>query len=134
MIRYRFVPALLFFLPLLGGCKRAGQDEPHHVGAKVNISDFIRNTAAYRGKALMLSLRVDEPIARAQGQSLRNYVGRDVRFTTVGPSGEQLDLAVRIPDGLHVPEVGNSDEVLVTFVCTRGSLHDGNWARAIQSP
>lgn len=82
----------------------------------------------------MLPLRVDEPIARAQGQSLRSCVGREVRFAAVGPDGERLNLAIRIPDGLPVPEVGNSDVVLVTFVCTRGSLQQGNEARAIQNP
>jgi len=136
MNRCRFVPALLVLcLPFVGGCRpRAGQEEPHHVGAKVNIPDFIRNTATYRGKAIMLPLRVDEPIIRGQDHSLKNYAGRDVRFTTVGPNGERLGLSIRIPEGLQVPEVGNSDEVWVTFVCTRGSLQEGNEARAIQTP
>jgi hypothetical protein len=132
----RAVPALLLlgFL-LLDGCRpRASQDEPHHVGAKINIADFISNTAAYRGKPLMLPLRVDEPIAADRGQSLRDYVGRDVRFTTRGPRGERLDLAIRIPEGLSVPEAGNGDEVFVTFVCTRGSLREGNEARTVQLP
>lgn len=133
---HRAVPALLLLsLAVLGGCRsRAGQEEPHHVGAKINIADFIRNTAAYKGKALMLPLRVDEPIAPGPGQSLRSYAGRDVKFTTVGPKGERLDLVIRIPEGLPVPEVGTSAEVFVTFVCTRGSLRQGNEARAIEIP
>jgi hypothetical protein len=131
----RVVPALLVLcLPLLGGCQsRVEPEEPHHVGAKINIADFIQNTVAYKGKAIMLPLKVDEPTAPAQGQSLRNYLGRDVKFTTRGPKGERLDLVVKIPESLAVPEVGNSGEVFVTFVCTRGSLRQGNEARAIQA-
>jgi hypothetical protein len=132
----RVVPALLLLsLPLLGGCRpRVAPEEPHHVGAKINIADFMNNTAGYKGKAIMLPLRVDEPIVQDRGQSLRDYMGRDVQFTTRGPRGERLEIAIRIPEGLPVPEVGNSDEVFVTFVCTRGSLRQGNEARAIQLP
>jgi hypothetical protein len=132
----RIVLALLLCgLSLASGCRPgAPLGEPHHVGAKINIPDFLNNTIAYKGKAVMLSLRVDEPIVPAQGQSLRDYAGREAKFTTRGPRGERLDLSVRIPQGLSVPEVGNGDEVFVTFVCTRGSLRQGNEARAIQLP
>jgi hypothetical protein len=131
---YRVVPVFLagWFL-VLGGCKsKVEQNEPHHVGSKINIHDFIQNTGAYRGKAIMLPLKIEEPIS--QGQSLRNYLGRDVRFTTRGPKGERLDLVIKIPEGLAVPEAGTADEVFVTFVCTRGSLREGNEARTIQTP
>jgi hypothetical protein len=130
----RVIPVFLVVgLLLLCGCKsRVEQDEPHHVGAKINIPDFIQHTAAYRGKAIMLPLKVEEPIA--QGQSLRNYLGRDVLFATLGPKGERLDLVIRIPETLSVPEVGAADEVFVTFVCTQGSLRRGNEARTIQAP
>jgi hypothetical protein len=134
MSPYRVVPALLVvgFL-LLGGCRsRVEQGEPHHVGAKINIPDFMQNTAVYRGKAMMLPVKVGEPIA--QGQSLRDYLGRDVRFNIHGPKGERLDLVIKIPEGLSVPEVGTGDEVFVTFVCTRGNLREGNEARTIQTP
>jgi hypothetical protein len=131
---HRIVPALLVLCLLcLNGCKR-GQQETHHVGAKVSIADFSTNTAAYRGKAVMLPLRIDEPIVRASGQSLRNYLGRDVKFTTRGPEGQRLPLVIKIPEGLTVPEVGNSDEVFVTFLCTLGSQQQGNEARVIQTP
>jgi hypothetical protein len=125
---------LVLCLPLLGSCKsRVEYEEPHHVGAKINISDFIKNTATYKGRAIMLPLKLDEPVVPGQVQSLQNHVGREVKFTTRGPKGERLDLFVKIPDGLSVPEVGNSGEVFVTFVCTRGMLRQGNEARAIQA-
>jgi hypothetical protein len=132
---HRVAPALLVLcLPFLGGCRpRVEREESPHVGAKVNIAHFIRNTAAYRGKAIMLALKVGEPIASSQGQSLRSYVGRDVKFTSLGPRGERLEVTIRIPEGLSVPEVGNSDEVFVTFVCTQGSLGQGNEARAFHT-
>jgi hypothetical protein len=132
----RAVPALLVVsLLLAGGCgPHAQPEEPHHVGAKVNLADFARNPTAYRGKALMLPLRVDEPIDRARGQSLRDYVGRDVKFTTAGARGERLDLVIRLPEGLAVPEVGKGDEVFVTFACVRGSLRQGNEARTVETP
>ena len=130
------LPALLLLgLPLLGGCRPpVSTEEPHHVGAKIDIANFINNSAAYRGKAIILRLQVDEPKARDRGQSLRDYVGRDAHFTTRGPHGEHLDIVVRLPAGLEVPEAGNGDEVFVTFVCTRGSLSQGNEARTIQLP
>jgi hypothetical protein len=132
----RIVPALLVVcLAFPGGCRpRANPEEPHHLGAKINIADFIKKPAAYKGKAITLPLRVDEAIAPARGQSLRDYKGRDAKFTTRAPTGERLILVVRIPEGLSVPEVGEGDEVFVTFVCTRGSLRQGNDARAIQLP
>jgi hypothetical protein len=94
----------------------------------------MNNTGTYKDKSISLLLKVDEAIDRSQGQSLRDYVGRDVKFTTTGPRGEQLNLVITIPEGLSVPNAGNSDEVVVTFVCTRGDLRQGNEARSIEAP
>src|SRR5258708_1851969 len=128
--------AFLVLALLLGGCSRppSHRDEPPHRGPKVNIPDFIANTAAYKGKSITLGLKVDEAIDQSQGQSLRNYVGRNVKFTAVGPKGEPLNLVITIPDGLSVPDAARSDDVLVTFVCTRGSLQQGNVSKSIERP
>ncbi|HEV3258679.1 MAG TPA: hypothetical protein VG013_17520 [Gemmataceae bacterium] len=126
---------LVPWLCLLGACSSPARiDEPHHVGPTINIADFIKNTAAYNGKSITLRLTVEEDMARSRGHSLRDYVGRDVKFTKRGPKGELLNLVITIPKGLSVPEAGNSDEVFVTFVCTRGSLRQGNEARSIETP
>src|SRR5262249_3353153 len=111
------------------------EGEPtHRQGPKINVAHFTTHTAAYKGKTINLGLRVDEAIDRGRGQSLRNYVGRDVKFITLGPKGEQLKLVSTIPPGLPVPDAGHSDEVRVTFVCTRGKLGQGNEAKAIELP
>jgi hypothetical protein len=122
-------------LLLVAGCSSASDgDPPHRQGAKINLPHFMSHTAAYRGKSVNLRLKVDEPIVQTKGQSLRDYVGRDVKFRALGPRGEQLRLVITIPPGVPVPEVGNADEVIVTFVCTRGNLRQGNEARSIESP
>jgi hypothetical protein len=116
-----------------GGCSTPPSgEEAHHPGPKINIPDFIKNTAAYKGKSISLDLKVDEAIVPATGQSLRDYVGRDVKFRTVSPKGEVLNLVISIPAGLDVPDVGPSEEVSVRFVCTRGSLRQGNQAQSIE--
>jgi hypothetical protein len=117
----------------MGGCSASvsGRKAERHEGPKVNLADFLHKTAAYKGKTLTLSLRVDEPIARNSGQSLRDYVGRYVRFTASGPKGERSGLVIKIPPGLTVPDVGTGDEVRVRFICSQGDLRQGNVARAI---
>ena len=136
MRRRRFVSVLLVLCLLqVGGCSSSSSSgEPRHRGPKINIRDFIKNPAAYKGKSITLSLKIDEAIDRSQGWSLRDYVGRDVKFVSLGPRGERLNLVITIPEDLSVPDVGHSDEVSVTFVCTRGSLRQGNEARSIERP
>jgi hypothetical protein len=94
----------------------------------------MRNTGAYKGKTITLGLRLDEPAASSSGQTLRDFVGRNVKFGATGPKGERLSLIIKIPENLTVPEVGSSDEVRVTFTCTRGDLRQGNEARSIEKP
>jgi hypothetical protein len=123
--------AVFFSLLLIGGCSStpAGED-PHHRGPKINLSHFVKNTATYKGKAITLDVVIDEAIP--QGQSLQNYVGRDVKVAALGPKGEREPFVITIPQGLAVPDVGHADEVSVTFVCTRGSLRQGNEARLVE--
>jgi hypothetical protein len=131
-----FVIAFLPICSLLGGCSPSSShlDEPHHRGPKINLRDFISHTAAYKGKSITLVLKVDEAIKGSQGQSSRSLVGRNVKFATIGPKGEMLNITIAIPENLSVPEVGIAEEVLVTFVCTRGSLRDGNEAKIVERP
>ena len=126
-----FVPSLLF----ISGCSspHGAETERHRHGAKVNVPDFLKNTSAYKGKSITLELKVEEDGFRSQGRSLRDYVGKDVKFTTVGPKGEQLKLVIKIPEGVPIPD-DTSDEVFVTFVCTRGNLWQANQARIIEKP
>jgi hypothetical protein len=120
------------WLPLDVGCSPShGNKETRHYGPKINVSDFVTHTAAYKNRSITLTLTVDEPIDRQQGQSLRDFVGRDVKFTSLGPKGEHLNLVIKIPDGLSVPDVSRSDEVSVTFMCSLGNLSRGNEAQII---
>jgi hypothetical protein len=124
------VPSLV----LAGGCssRPAGETEHRH-GAKVNVLDFMKNTPAYKGKSITLGLKVNEHSFRSQGRSLRDYVGKEVEFTTLGPKGEQLKLVITIPHGVSIPD-DTLDEAFVTFVCSRGELRRGNQARIIEKP
>jgi hypothetical protein len=130
-ITFRFVLASL----LVSGCAPVVKTEHlRHEGPKVNLADFIANTSAYKGKSLTLGLKVEEAIAKEKGQSLRDFVGREVKFAATGPKGEQLNLLIRIPEGMPVPDAGHADELRVTFLCAKGSLQQGNEAKSIVVP
>jgi hypothetical protein len=132
----RCVLSLIFVLGLLAiaACSSpSSTGKLRRQGPKVNIPDFIKHTAAYKGKTITLGLKVDEAIAKDQRQSLRDFVGRPVKFTTTAPTGEQLILIVTLPTGMSVPDVGHADDVVVTFVCQRGNLREGNEAKVIQT-
>jgi hypothetical protein len=120
-------------LACLAGCPtRPSHDEPRHYGPKVNVRHFLQSTAAYKGRIITLALKVDEVIDQAQGKSVRDYAGRDVKFTSTGPGGERLNIVIKIPEGVSLPEMGQSEEVSITFVCTRGMLREGNEARIVE--
>jgi hypothetical protein len=137
VLSHRVVLACVVVCSLaMGGCSGSGSPRKteRHEGPKVNVADFLGRPAAYKGKTITLALKVHEPIARDKGQSLRDYLGRYVRFTGSGPKGARFSLVLKLPPDLAVPDVGNSDEVRVTFVCTQGDLRQGNLARAITKP
>jgi hypothetical protein len=120
----------LLVVGLIGGCSSpAAPAKPRRQGPKINIPHFIKHTATYKGKTLTLGLKLDEA---EKGQSLRDFVGRDVKFTTTAPSGENLNLVITIPKDLSVPEANASDDLVVTFICQRGELRQGNIAKMIQ--
>jgi hypothetical protein len=121
-------------LLLAAGCSRTNSKHPTepHEGPKVNLVDFLGNTANYKGKAITLVLKIDEATPRSGGQP--DFAGRDVKFAVSGPKGEHGNLVVTIPQGLSVPDLGNSDEMRVTFVCTSGNLRQGNMAKSISKP
>jgi hypothetical protein len=124
-----------FALCVLCGCPSPpSHEEARHYGPKVNIRHFLQNTITYKGRLVTLTLKVDEAIDRGQGKSLRDYVGQEVKFTTTGPGGERLNVVIKIPEDVSVPELGQSAEVSITFLCTRGSLREGNEAKIIQRP
>jgi hypothetical protein len=134
MLPCRVVLVILGFswLPLSVGCSSShGNSETRHHGPKISISDFMTHAPAYKNRSITLALKVDEPIDRQQGQSLRDFVGRDVKFMNLGPKGERLNVIIRIPVGLSVPDVTRSDEVSVTFLCSLGNLSRGNEAQII---
>jgi hypothetical protein len=131
---HRVIPVLFVSsLFVLNGC--SSQDGPeterHRHGAKVNVPDFVKNTFAYKGKSITLELKVEEDGVRSQGRSLRDYVGKDVPFTILGPKREQIKLVIAIPEGVTIPD-DPLDEVFVTFVCAQGNLRQGNKARLIE--
>lgn len=132
--------ALWVFLALvltaaIGGCTGSTPTYRHNRrGPKVNLVHFKTHTDTYRGRTIQLILKAAEPIDRARGESLRNYLGRDVKFTTTVPGHDPLTVVVAIPHSLSVPEVGSTEDVCVTFVCERGELNEGNKAKAVEMP
>jgi hypothetical protein len=125
-----FVPSLLF----ISGCSSQNHDETerHRHGAKVNVLDFLKHTSAYKGKSITLELKVAEDGFRSNGRTLRDYVGKDILFMTLDPKGQQTKLLIAIPMDVTIPDDA-SDEVFVTFLCTRGHLRQGNKARLIEN-
>jgi hypothetical protein len=121
-------------LLLSSGCSAPGSTNPAHKGAKVNLAHFFQQPAAYRGKTLTLQLKVDDAIERNRGQSLQQYTNRYVRFLADGPKGERFHLVIRIPEDIPVPDAAMGDTVVVTFLCSRGNLQQGNEAKAIEKP
>jgi len=103
--------------------------KPRRQGPKINMAHFIKNTPTYKGKTITLGLKIDEG---NQGRSLRDFMGKDVKFAAIAPNGEHLNLVITIPEGLSVPDLSYSSDVVVTFICKRGELRQGNVAKSIQ--
>ena len=116
------------------GCSSPGSTNLPRKGAKVNLAHFFQQPASYRGKTLTLQLRVDDAIERDRGQSLRQFTNRYVRFLADGPRGELFHLVIRIPEDIPLPDAAKGDTVIVTFLCSRGNLQQGNEAKAIEKP
>jgi hypothetical protein len=129
VIAFHFVSSFLFISGF--SSQNHHETERHRHGAKVNVPDFLKNTSAYKGKSITLALKVGEDGFRSQGRTLRDYVGKDVLFTTLDPKGQQTKLLIAIPMDVTIPDE-TSDEVFVTFLCTRGHLRQGNKARLIE--
>ena len=97
----------------------------------VDTNDFLKNTSAYKGQTITLTLLVAEEI-KNKG-SLKDYVGKDVKFAALTKNRQRLEIKITIPDGLDVPKAGFGDPVKVTFVCKDGSLQHGNEAKSIET-
>jgi hypothetical protein len=130
LVMLSLVPGLL----VGSGCSSPGSTNLPHKGAKVNLAHFFQQPAAYRGKTLTLQLRVDDAIDRERGESLRQFTNRYVRFVADRPSGELFHLVIRIPEDIPMPDAAKGDTVVMTFLCSRGNLQQGNEAKAIEKP
>ena len=119
----------------LGGCSppQATHATHQHQGAKISIPDFARNTAAYKGKTITLDLKIDETSAPDKRLTLRELVGKDVKFAAAGKA-DRLTIVIKIPADLAIPEGGQTNEYRITFVCKEGSLRQGNEAKSVMPP
>jgi hypothetical protein len=129
--RVIYVFLAMCFLPILGCTLSTPARKVHLHGARINISDFINHTAAYKGKTITLILKLDQSSSKT---SQTDNGGREFKFTTLGPKGEHLNIIITVPQDVSLPDVGPSDDVMVTFVCSQGSLRQGNHAKAVQIP
>jgi hypothetical protein len=137
LIYYRGFCLVAIICPIfMAGCtpRASHYDEPRHYGPKINLQDFMRNTAKYKGRLITLALRIDESPDRVQGKTLRDYIGREVAFATAGNQGERLRIVITIPASVSVPEAGQAETFSITFLCSRGMLQQGNEAKIIENP
>lgn len=126
----RVVSLLICCLPLLGCMSStATTKKVHHHGAKINTADFIKHSMAYKGKTITLILRMDPASAKPPASRQR---GRDLTFTKA--DADNLSIVITVPEEVSIPQVGPSDDLMVTFVCGQGSLRQGNIARVVQIP
>jgi hypothetical protein len=134
MVRFGVgVLSLLVCLVLSSGCSSSGgNSNPIRKGAKVNVNHFFQHPSSYQGKTITLPLIVDEAIDRDQDQSLRQFTNRYVNFAAQGTKGERFHVVIRIPQDIPIPDAATGDELVVTFLCSRGTLQQGNEATAIQ--
>lgn len=100
------------------------------------ISDFLDNTAKYKGKTLTFKATYYGGPAKT---TLRDSVGVTGKFlpifTAIDPKNEaKLNFAVEIPAGLTVPAAVKGDELIVTFKCNNGDNAKGNTAVEIRRP
>ena len=110
------------------------RDEARHYGPKINVQDFIKNSAKYKGKIITLNLKVDDVTEHNQGKALRDFSGRAVHFVGVEVQGKPLKMIIKIPDSVTVPDCASSEEISITFVCQSGLLIEGNEAKIIEKP
>lgn len=92
-------------------------------GGYFDFYDFIDNTQRYEGSELSLALTFGD------NGSLRYYKGESARFYTFNRGcSSKLEIMIDIPDSLDVPNVVAGDSVMVSFLCSKGSLNYGNIA------
>lgn len=88
---------------------------------KNDISDFIDNTSEYKGSTITLDLMHTNPLS-----TLKDLRGSEVKFTRV--RRPTMDIYIYIPSDISTPNARYTDNVSVTFICTEGSLTNGNIA------
>lgn len=94
------------------------------------ISDFIDNTAKYKGKVVTFQLTYMDNLG-----TLRDRVGdRCLLKGKDSKNRAELLIQIIIPKGLDVPAAKNDEQVIVTFTCTMGKTEDGNKVVAITRP
>ena len=96
----------------------------------IDIGEFNSNTSKYKSKTVTLMLLVAEQ-SNVKG-TLKDYVGKDVKFAAVSKSGQRNEVKIMIPEGIDVPKAGFGDIVKVTFLCKDGSTQHGNEAKTIE--
>ena len=130
MRQRRVLFIFLCCLPFLGCMSSTTTTKKvHHHGAKINTADFIKHSMAYKGKTITLILRMDPASAKTPASGQR---GRDLTFTKA--DADNLSIVITMPEEISIPQVGPSDDLMVTFVCGQGSLRQGNIAKAVQIP
>jgi hypothetical protein len=123
--------ACMIAVALLTAGHLVAQDKEPPKPQNDKISDFIDNTAKYKGQKLTLLVE----FAGGKNDLLTDEVGqKSVPFIGYDPANKaKLILGVEIPRGLTVPKARGGELVVVTFECG-GKTDKGNVATSITRP
>ncbi len=97
-------------------------------GANVSYSEFIDNTARFKGDTLQFEMSLN-----TAGDQLWDYAGGRAEFYMFDSNAHGV-IVIDIPANLNLPNATDADELLVTFDCNNGRLDSGNLARGIRRP
>lgn len=97
----------------------------------VLLNDFADNTATYKGKTV--TLRAHATVLAFNGETLSSYAGKKLAFQAYDTSdNSSIDtLFISIPKNINIPSAGSTDDLFITFKCTKGTTKDGNEALSI---
>ena len=88
---------------------------------EITTAEFIDNTRNYKNKIIVFTVFVRSGYR----------IGNNCQFYN-GRHGVNLNLTVYVPPDIQAPNVGMGDRVTLAFICTSGSLTQGNKAISIE--
>ena len=98
-------------------------------------ADFIDYTENYKDQVFEWKFTIVHDIFAPK--SLRDFLGKEIKLTVGNQVGAKFPntnyMYILIPEGLKVPKVDYSDDVMIKFKCG-GDLNSGNIALSVSRP